>query len=160
MGEYGGGDTMRKVQNKVIRRHTEIPSWVSWHTHSHSQAICNLLPKSPEAVQRPKLTIGGHVDTWRGRSCQPTASQVVPEEWVPDGMGVTKICHIFKLPRSVTDSSSCVALKLSSMFGQGCAPHRLLPAKTERSRHREAGLLLDAGVLRDVNGSRTPCQHC
>lgn len=62
--------------------------------------------------------------------------------------------------KSVTDSSSCVALKSSSMFGQGCAPHRLLPAKTERSRVREAGLLLDAGVLRDVSGSRTPCQHC
>lgn len=38
--------------------------------------------------------------------------------------------------KSVTDSSSCVALKSSSMFGQGCVSHRLLPAKTERSRYR------------------------
>lgn len=60
MGEQcGGGDTMRSSEQGYKK--TQTSGFLGTLT-LHSQAI--LEPTLyPEAVQRPKLTIGGHVDT-------------------------------------------------------------------------------------------------
>lgn len=121
MGEYGGGDTCG-VQNKVIED-TEIPSGFLGTLTLHSQAI--LQPTlSPEAVQGLSSPLGGPCGYMeRGRSRQPTASQVIPEEGPRWNVEVTKIClQDLLLPKSVTDAQLCCSKILQYVWARLYSP--------------------------------------
>lgn len=90
MGEYGGSDTMRSSGQGYKKTQRFLLGFLA-HSLFIPKPFCNL-PCPPEAVQRPKLTIGGPCG-YMEREIRPAHSQSSYPRGGPGwNGGVMKIC--------------------------------------------------------------------